>query len=280
MKILVLSDLHIEFGTFEMPKDIEYDVVVLAGDIAVPGVKAVHWAGRQSTFGRARHVLLVPGNHEFYGQCIQPELGAMKQASDSRLDYRVHVLDCVEGTIRGVRFLGCTLWTDFALRIQTPQGLVSNLAKAMHACRQVMNDYIQIRTQVYEDQDGALRPLLKPEHTLEFHRQERAWLESKLAEPFDGPTVVITHHAPHRHSVTEEYKSDWVSAAFASELPEHFFDVPVLWVHGHTHTSFDYRVGNCRVVCNPRGYMEGYPKAMPENAAFNPGFVVDIEEAP
>jgi predicted phosphodiesterase len=211
MRILVLSDLHIEFGTFVVPEDVDYDVVILAGDIAVPGVKAVHWASRQSTFGRVRHVLLSPGNHEFYGQCIQRELIEMLQASNTRLD---------------------------------------------------------------------LRPLLKPEHTLEFHRQERAWLENKLAKPFDGPTVVITHQAPHRNSMAEEYQSDWVSAAFASEFPDHFFDVPVLWVRGHTHTSFDYRVGNCREVCNPRGYMEGHPKPKPENAAFNPGFVIDIEETP
>jgi len=275
MEILVLSDLHLEFGTFVVPENINYDVVILAGDIAVPGVKAVHWAARESTFGRASDVLLLAGNHEFYGQCIQPELTAMKRASD----HRVHVLDGDEVVIRGVRFLGCTLWTDFGLRIQTPEGWVSDPAKAMHACRQVMNDYAQIRTQVYEDQDGALRPPLKPEHTLEFHRQQRAWLETKLAEPFDGPTVVITHHAPHRNSVAEEYESDWVSAAYASELPAHFFNVPVLWVHGHTHVSLDYLVGNCRVFCNPRGYMEGYPKAMPENASFNPGLVIDIEGA-
>ena len=271
MKILVLSDIHLEFGTFNVPTDIEYDVAILAGDVWVPGRKAVRWAARTSTFGRARNVLLVAGNHEFYGSCIQPELAAMKRDTGDR----VHVLDGDEVVIRGVRFLGCTLWTDFGLRIQTPDGLVSDPTKAMDACRQVMSDYLEIRTQVYEDQDGELQPMLRPEHTREFHFSQRAWLENKLAEPFDGTTVVVTHHAPHRNSLLKEHEQDWASAAYVSELPPHFFTVPVLWVHGHTHESFDYRIGDCRVICNPRGYTHCIPRE--ENERFDPRFIVEIE---
>jgi hypothetical protein len=29
---------------------------------------------------------------------------------------------------------------------------------------------------------------------------------------------------------------------------------PVLWIHGHVHGSFDYYVGDVRVIANPRGY--------------------------
>ena len=29
-----------------------------------------------------------------------------------------------------------------------------------------------------------------------------------------------------------------------------------LWVSGHTHTPFDYEVGQTRVIGNPRGYRE------------------------
>lgn len=269
MKILVLSDLHLEFGTFVVPLEIDYDVVILAGDIAVPGSKAVRWAARASTFGRASDVLFVAGNHEFYGQCIETERAAMQRTSDPR----VHVLDGSEVVIQGVRFLGCTLWTDFALRIQTPWGLVSDPAKAMHESGMAMNDYQVIRMQA--DSDGTRRRPLTPEHTLALHRAQRAWLESKLAEPFDGSTVVITHHAPHRNSVASEYESDWVSAAFVSELPDELFDVPVLWVHGHTHASLDYRVRGCRVVCNPRGYLQ--PRSgEPENEQFDPGLVMEI----
>lgn len=53
-----------------------------------------------------------------------------------------------------------------------------------------------------------------------------------------------------------------------------FFQVPVLWVHGHMHDSFDYQVDGCRVVCNPRRYMNWHGEF--ENKDFNPGLVIEI----
>ena len=86
--------------------------------------------------------------------------------------------------------------------------------------------------------------------------------------------MVVTHHAPHRGSLSARYADDWVSGAFVNELPDQFFGVPVLWVHGHTHQSFDYRVRACQVVCNPRGYMNWSGRI--ENQAFEPGLIVDV----
>ena len=41
--------------------------------------------------------------------------------------------------------------------------------------------------------------------------------------------------------------------------------------HGHTHHSFDYQIGEWRVVCNPHGY---YPRHL--NKDFNPREVVTV----
>jgi hypothetical protein len=41
--------------------------------------------------------------------------------------------------------------------------------------------------------------------------------------------------------------------------------------HGHTHSSFRYKIGECRVVCNPRGY---FP--MEINPNFDPNFEIEI----
>lgn len=278
MRLLVLSDLHLEFGSFAVP-EVEFDAVVLAGDVAVPAVKAARWARRASNFGIARPVVYVPGNHEFYADVLSSGLANLQKASQGT---NVHVLDCSEMVLDGVRFLGCTLWTDFAVRIDTKDGARSDFARSMSESRGVLADYRAIR--VHEDRapsgagggEGPSKRLLTPADTLALHEAHRAWLAGKLEEPFAGPTVVVTHHAPHRNSLAPIYATDWVSGAFVSELPEAFFKVPVLWVHGHTHTSFDYRVGNCRVVCNPRGYMLGMSKRVPENDDFNPGLVVDI----
>ena len=123
--------------------------------------------------------------------------------------------------------------------------------------------------------DGGPRRLLTPHDTLRLHQAQRQWLADALQQPFDGPTVVLTHHGPHRGSLAPRYAADWVSAAYLSELPDSFFQVPRLWLHGHTHASSDYRVGGCRIVCNPRGYQpRGAP--WPENPRFDPGRVVEI----
>lgn len=83
-----------------------------------------------------------------------------------------------------------------------------------------------------------------------FYRQEF------LAEGGPERSVVVTHHAPSIHSIVDRYKSNPVSAAFASNLDELILEYqPRIWIHGHTHESFDYRIGKARVVCNPRGYV-------------------------
>ncbi len=269
MKLLVLSDLHLEAAPFEVPAGTDFDVALLAGDIVSPGSKAADWVRRSGVLGRARAVLHVAGNHEFYDTTLQDELARLcARGADARLP--LHFLHCDSRIVDGVRFLGCTLWTDFALPIDTPAGARSDVARGMQAARGAMVDYraIDFRS------DSHWRKLT-PEDSAALHGQQRAWLETALAAPFDGPTVVITHHGPHRHSLAPRYADDWVSTAFINHLPPHFFAVPVLWVHGHTHTSFDYRVGNCRVLCNPRGYQLA-GRAWPENRAFDPGLVVHI----
>lgn len=114
MKLLILSDLHLEFSTFLVPK-VDYDVAILAGDISVPGSKAMRWARRKENFGEPVPILFVPGNHEFYQDVLQTSLKEM--ALTAKACY-VHLLAPGEVVIAGVRFLGCTLWTDFEPPIQ------------------------------------------------------------------------------------------------------------------------------------------------------------------
>jgi predicted phosphodiesterase len=278
MKLLILSDLHLEFGAFQVP-DVEFDVAILAGDIAVPATKAIAWIRRAANFGETKPVIFVPGNHEFYADVLSSGLANIQRAAAGT---NVHALDCGEAMIGGVRFLGCTLWTDFALRIDTPDGLKVDVARSTRESGGVMSDYRAIRilesrgTEAVPSREKPFKRALRPSDTIALHQAHRQWLGEKLNEPFEGPTVVVTHHAPHRGSLSSLYASDWVSGAFVGELPEHFFDVPVLWVHGHTHTSFDYKVGNCRVVCNPRGYMLGRSRTSNENEGFNPALVVEV----
>jgi Icc-related predicted phosphoesterase len=259
MRLLVLSDLHLEIWRDFAPRfDIHAnrpDVVVLAGDIHTKA-RAPSWAAQ--TFPEIP-VMYVSGNHEFYGEALDQMGEAIRVECEKYSN--VHYLDCKEYVLQGVRFLGMTLWTDFLL-------FGTDLKRdVMVDAGKVMNDYQRIRVA------SAGYRNLRPQDTAQLHGEQRSWLQGKLLESFPGPTVVITHMAPSRRSVSPEYASDPVSSAFVSDLDE-LVTLATLWIHGHTHTSFDYSVGQCRVVANPLGYMMRGGHA--ENDDFDPNFIVEL----
>jgi predicted phosphodiesterase len=250
----VFSDLHLEFFNWTPPA-VAADAILLAGDIAV-GTDGIEWARRQFP---DMPIVYVPGNHEFYGARLPDALEALR-AQARRFD--IHFLDGNECTLGGTRFLGTTLWTDYALYGSAQ----AQLARAMADAKEQMNDFRMI-----EWTDGDR---FTPELVREMHLRRAQWLADSLAEPYSGPTVVITHHLPHRLSIHPKYDGTHLNPCFASDL-DHLVRAPVsLWVHGHTHESLDYVVNGTRVVCNPRGYLPGEP-----NSLFDPIGLVELASA-
>ena len=228
MRIALFSDLHRECSTIELASYVkDADVVVLAGDID-EGLKGVEWAK-----SIPKPVIYVPGNHEYdYGNI--PELNAAYNEDHGN----VTVLQNRQLIIDNVRFLGCTLWTDFEFH-----GFLA-MDKAMDACERGMPEYKITRNGDHK---------VTPKEIQRMHHDSRGWLKIMLDTPFAGDTVVITHHAPHPKSILPRYKNDWLTAAFASDC-EDLMHRPLLWMHGHTHEPVDYWVGDTRVVSHPRGY--------------------------
>jgi Icc-related predicted phosphoesterase len=207
MKLLILSDLHAEFETFQVPKGIEYDVAILAGDIVAPGRAAARWLRSPARFGD-KPVIQIAGNHEYYGSVLDRELVEMRHQAR---EHDVQFLECGETVIAGVRFLGCTLWTDFGLRIEAPGfagqpgRLLSDRDRSMTECARYLADYSAIRIDDPKTSNTQGTRRLVPLDTLQIYRRHRSWLRRKLAEPFQGPTVVVTHHAPHRKSLASRF---------------------------------------------------------------------------
>ncbi|MDL9998310.1 metallophosphoesterase [Variovorax sp. J22P240] len=274
MKLLILSDLHLEVcRKFAAPKSHDFDAVILAGDIDTPGWRGIRWAAR--TFVSVP-VLFVAGNHEYFRQRADLAVHAMRQTAT---ELGVHFMDRSTLVVGGIRFLGCTLWTDFCLAIKGHEGeRVADQQTCRREAEANMPDYRFVRVADSRAVPGSRREAvgrpLDTDDTLRYHRRDASWLSQALAEPFAGTTVVVTHHAPHWKSVSGQFQQDHLSGAFASDLPSSFFEVPTLWVHGHTHASFDYSVGQCRVVCNPRGYV--VDGADPGNPNFRHGMVIDV----
>lgn len=235
MKLQLASDLHLEFARRERPgtRLVEpapgAELLVLAGDIhnGVHGIEAfADWPVP---------VLYVAGNHEFYDHHWEPTRQHLRAACAGTA---VRLLDQDVVEFDGVRMLGCTLWTDFQLTGEP-------VAQAMATVERGLTDYRVIATD-----SGPLRAA----QTLADHQASRAWLAAELARPWAGRTVVITHHAPHPRSIHPRFAGHPMNPGFISDLTPLLKGVD-LWLHGHTHDSFDYHVGGCRVVANPAGYL-------------------------
>lgn len=253
MKLHILSDLHLSVSDMERPAA-DADVVVLAGDVARPR-DAVAWA-----LGFGRPVVYVPGNHEFYGASLDATVAELKALTRGSA---VHVLDDDELVLGGVRFLGSTLWTDMLLYGSGAEG-----EAAVAAGQRMMRDFARIRASAAGD------ALFTPADAQARHARHRAWLEQRLATPHAGPTVVVTHHAPSPRSIAARFAGSPLNACFVSDAEALLGAERVqLWVHGHTHDSFDYTLHGTRVVCNPRGYAKN---GVNENARFDPGLVLDV----
>ena len=255
MKVQILSDLHVEFGNQLPPPAQGADVIVLAGDIAPyrPGV--LKMVGETYS---GRRVLYVPGNHEFYGGDIDAVSGAMaRDCATVGLEF----LDRRALTIDGVRFIGATLWTDFAL-----DGSAAVVA-AQQTARQGMPDFRVIR------HGGSA---FSPQESVQRHDADRAFIEQELRGAADASltAVVITHHAPTPRSIRPWYQGNALNPAFASRLDALIAKhAPPLWIHGHMHDSIDEQLGETRVVANPGGYTAS------ENPRYDPTLCVDVGTA-
>lgn len=259
MKLWIFSDLHLEFdaplfdgGEFKIP---DADVCVVAGDVMNGCGNSIRWLDRM--VAPTMPVVFVAGNHEFYGHSIFEGLEWARVHAEQRPKVRFLENDAV--TIKGVRFLGCTLWTDFALDGDDAQSVGWGAANFEGR----LNDARQIAWRML-----PAREAFTASRALELHGRSRRFLEHQLQ--FDGRTIVVTHHAPHPGSVHRRYKGSSLNPSFASDLSELIAaGRPDLWVHGHVHDSFDYRIGETRILCNPKGYLN-------ENPAFDPRLVVEV----
>lgn len=252
MKIWILSDLHNESLHSEpwLPESIpDADVCICAGDIDRGARESVDFMAAQ--IRPHMPVVGVLGNHEFYGHTVEREISEARHWGRRR---DVSMLENDTTVIDGTRFIGAVLWSDFALQ-GTP-------AQSARAALEGMSDYEYTGTKL-----GSFTPGM----SAKLHAESLAYIESVLATPFDGDTVIVTHHSPSPQSIDRSFSGDLLNPAYHSNL-EWLIEKyqPALWVHGHTHSNADYDIGSTRVICNPRGY------GMENRRGFDPGLVVEI----
>lgn len=232
-----------------------FDVAVVAGDVHMPLTRSLVWLHERLS---GVPTVYVPGNHDFWWDRSEERYTIQDQIAQGRelaARHGIHLLMDDAVVLGDVRFLGGTLWTDFRLG---PFALHAHMRAAQG--RFGMVDYRRIRT------GPSSRHRIEPEDVLALHRKTRAFLDATLAVAHAGPTVVVTHHAPHPDSLPDPHADlRWCDASDLRDLIHQ--RGPDLWVHGHVHHASDYWVGQTRIVCNARGHME-------ERTGFDPAAVI------
>ncbi|TCA66481.1 metallophosphoesterase [Rhizobium leguminosarum] len=269
MKAWIVSDLHVNNSELtrnqlEIP---EADICICAGDISDIVDMSMQFVLQNISPGMP--VVMVLGNHEYYGITIDAALKTAKRMAEGT---NVTVLENETVVCGDVRIIGATLWTDFEIKhgLKTELPLPERRAYAINFCRHYMADFQAIFRSDWPAH--GMPGLLTAKELIDRHLKSRTFIASELGDYFNGRTVVISHHAPLVRSLHPGFKGHPSNAAFASDLSALMAEGnPDLWVHGHVHESFDYRQGTTRVVCNPRGY--GRERS---ETGFVSGLVIDI----
>lgn len=265
----IVSDLHLDFA-YQEPFQVLADALILAGDIAT--LSHLHLLGEVTSLYRkaGKPVFFVPGNHEYYGTFMPDALRAMHRWCQSN---GITLLHNRVVFIGGARVFGATTWTDYEFERNG-----TSLLYRMSQVESALNDHRYIKV----SRSAARTSRFLPKDALRAHQKTMRIMAARLGEPFQGPTVVITHHGVHGNSVSEQYKGSPINAGFVSDLSGVMGALkPALWVHGHVHNTARYRIGDTEVVCNPRGYpLSRYApdngKRKFENPAFDERMVVRV----
>jgi len=267
MKIKLWSDLHLEFREnlydhifdpiWAVPDAHKDITLLLAGDIGV-GMGAVPFV--EEMCKHFKHVLMVCGNHEYYENDFNKvnadwfayANGGSIMIEPGPSNFYFLYNDCF--ILDGVRFIGGTMWTDFN----------SGDPIDMGACHRIMRDYGNIKL------DGKF---LTPRDVIREHDRFMDFLIKKFDEPFDGKTVVMSHHSPGNELKRRGRRGDRVGSAYFADIEEviGYHNKVHLWVHGHTHQPWDYIINETRVVCNPYGYWNHST-----NGAFNSELILEV----
>jgi len=270
MKFALASDLHLEFGDIMLKNTENADVLVLSGDICVAGDlnavddilgfgltdKSVRYHNFfQNCCEEFKNVIYVMGNHEYYHGDFAKSFAHIKE----KLAYltNLHIMEKEFKTFDNVTFIGGTLWTD--MNKEDPLTL--------SGIKSYMNDYriIEDSSEVVHYRDAAGNSHTRvgkftPEKSVAEHKAMLMVIDEVTKDIPNGRFVVVGHHSPSKLSTKPKYERDtMVNGAYSSDLSEFILDRPQIkvWTHGHTHNSFDYMVGETRIVCQPRGY-DGY----------------------
>jgi Icc-related predicted phosphoesterase len=253
MKAWIVSDIHhsklrdLRGDRLSAPNA---DVCICVGDITNSIDDTISFLLR--VIEPRMQVILILGNHDYYGSGIDFALERARRLIEGK---RLYLLENQSLVLEDCRFIGATLWTDFSVSVGDDDHIPpeERRAKALGLAPSQMMDFFSIFRS--NERRSGENGMVTVKEILDRHRASRAFIEKELARPFNGRTIVLTHHAPLMQSFDPNFFGHITNAAFASDLSDLIQRRrPSLWIHGHIHKFRDYMFDKTRVICNPAGY--------------------------
>ena len=261
MKIALASDVHLEFGDLDFDNDSNADVLILGGDICVASdmtqrdpyntMGEEYRSNRFHAFfqrccERFPHVIFIVGNHEHYHGDFAKTVPHFKDV----LGYlpNLHILEKETWVLDDITFIGGTLWTDMNRRDN----------RTLHDISRMMNDFRCVDHSAKTEDGRGWPGRFTTTDAANDHDAMVSFIDQTVAANPAGRYVVVGHHSPSRLSTHPKYQDQFImNGGYSSHLDDFIQDRPQikLWTHGHTHEDFDYMIAGCRILCNPRGYI-------------------------
>jgi Icc-related predicted phosphoesterase len=257
IKCSIASDLHLEFHALN--DLIGGDILILPGDIFIATSMRKNASDANSRSEKKRYerfckeelskfkyVLYVKGNHEHYKSLFENTTDILKEYL-SKYAKNVILLDNESIEIEGVKFIGSTFWATYGCN--TPNHML---------IQENMNDCHVIKTQLTSNDvyiDEFTHKMYGRKFTVfdikNEHLKSIDFLENELKNT-KLPCIIITHHCPSYLSLVDSGNMDDAYASNQHGLIEKYN--PKMWIHGHTHDSKKYKIGETTIVSNQRGY--------------------------
>lgn len=260
----VLSDTHTEcikniekksyFDIWEKFVSVTGDLLILAGDIGNPMCET-YWSFIDFVSRKAKYVLLITGNHEYWGneknlteKFIQQKIKNFKNVKFLQRNFHI-----IEKTV----YLGCTLWSYIPKEFSKE---LENWAGDFKFIKNCSN------FSIYNS----------------WHFQDLQWLIDNVCSfrQKGYQVVVITHHTPNFElNFNPDFCVNWREFNFNSNL-SFLYPYVKLWIYGHTHYDYNYHhiynIPNFSTtfISNQRGYPEKIKKK------YSPNFSVKIKNIP
>ncbi len=248
-KMQCISDLHLEFyKTLEKvpPIPVRAPILVLAGDIGYPTLP-LYWEFLTKVSQDFEHVILVPGNHEYYHNNTQIykkrilSISKMDELIQGQLSHlgltNVHFLQKSEVVLNNIRFVGATLWSHIPAEHATE--VMTSMADFRRSFSDAGTLQISDMNMLHADHVQYLKHALQTETNLK--------------------TVVVTHHMPSFRLIASEYEGSNINCAFASSVLEELTVKPDVWICGHSHRRTDVQLDGVRVIMHAVGYPDELP---------------------